>query len=239
MAKFEGSLVDCIKDFGQKTKGKFAYRRKVAHLMGLNTYTVHTWLNKHKSPGGLNLLKLFLLLELNGYVVTEAKMIDPKIREYGKLLAMEVLKMDVAVNALEAANPNGILKIMLGRSGTSHKKMAEIEATLAENEWKKASQTKFQEWINKAVFVEKQTKTIADTEKREPFVGIGHNPALEIFAHQVKAMIPLAEWIVSNQFTADERHKLREFSSNGRSNDVFKLSTILNRLCSETARKEM
>lgn len=57
---------------------------------------------------------------------------------------------------------------------------------------------------------------------------------VETFALQVKAMIPLAEVIASDRCTPGDRRRLRSLAGE---EGVFKLSTLLNRLCSETVFK--
>lgn len=241
MGRFDGVLTECLKDFAQKTKGNFPYRRRVAHVIGINPYALHVWLDKGKLPLGLNLLRLYLLLELNGYNIVETHRIHPKIRELGNMLAVGALQIDIAAKTLGFASTDGVLRVVLGKTGTT--KMTEIEAILRHNEWKSVAQNKLHEWRNEVLFTEEQpqrvTPKITGAVQKTLFSCINHESALKIFAHQVLAMVPLAEWIASDEFTPDERRKLRELSSNGRSNNVFELSTALNRLCSETARKEM
>jgi hypothetical protein len=56
---------------------------------------------------------------------------------------------------------------------------------------------------------------------------------MKAFADLVHAMLPFAELLASDEFTARERVALRQLCGGS---SIFELSTNLNRLCSETAR---
>ena len=58
-------------------------------------------------------------------------------------------------------------------------------------------------------------------------------------AHLILATLPMAERVLSDDFSSADRSRLRELTQNGRSNAVFELSNVLNRLCGERARKEL
>ena len=64
-------------------------------------------------------------------------------------------------------------------------------------------------------------------------VPVGHTEVIHALAHLVQAMIPLANSLQSDEFSVEERKQFRTFAGD----NVFELSTSLNRLCSETARK--
>jgi hypothetical protein len=62
---------------------------------------------------------------------------------------------------------------------------------------------------------------------------------IDALAHLILAARPLAERVESNDFSPEDRRRLRELTrvNRGRSNAVFELSTLLNRLCGERARE--
>jgi hypothetical protein len=64
-----------------------------------------------------------------------------------------------------------------------------------------------------------------------------HEQIIDAVAQLVLAAIPPAARMVSDEFSADERQQLRELvkTEDQRSNGVFELSNLLNRLCSDTA----
>jgi hypothetical protein len=55
---------------------------------------------------------------------------------------------------------------------------------------------------------------------------------ITLFAELIKVMIPLGDAIISDEFTASQREKVRELSGNG----VSRLSLLLKRMSSESAR---
>ena len=59
---------------------------------------------------------------------------------------------------------------------------------------------------------------------------------LQTFADLVDVMLPLAKHLNSSNITSQERAKLRELTGK---DGIFKLSNLLNRLCSETARRNL
>ena len=63
-------------------------------------------------------------------------------------------------------------------------------------------------------------------------VPVGHAEVIHALAHLLQAMIPLANSLQSDEYSVEERKQFRAFAGD----NVFELSTSLNRLCSETAR---
>jgi len=55
-------------------------------------------------------------------------------------------------------------------------------------------------------------------------------------AHAVQALIPLADYLLSDSCSEEDRKKLHEIAG---ANSVLRLTTRLRRLCSETARKQL
>lgn len=157
MAKFKGTLVECIKDFALRIRGNFRYRNNVCALLGINSEVGHRWFDKLVIPKGVNLLKLYLLMRLNGYQVVEAQKIHPKFRELGEWLAMGVLEMDVLIKALRFSGSEGVLTILTGRRDTSHGRFKEIEATLNDGEFRESAAKKLQEWRQTIVLKDEQT----------------------------------------------------------------------------------
>jgi hypothetical protein len=56
---------------------------------------------------------------------------------------------------------------------------------------------------------------------------------ITLFAELIKVMVPLGDAIISDEFTASQREKVRELSGDGRS----RLSLLLTRMSSESARR--
>jgi hypothetical protein len=244
MAKFEGALVDCIKNFAQKIKGDFAYYR-ICEVLCVNPATPHEWFDKGVMPKGVNLLKLVLLLELNDYAVLEFQNIEPSVRSFGQLIALGSLTAKEAAEEINLARPQNLLRLVLGRSRTNRSRMQQIKKLV--NGLGQTLRLKTAEWRSKVVFKDDikpegpkvaAEPALAPTTKKAATHGLTHQEALATLAHQIGAMLPLARWVESEEFDDEERELLRKLSANGHSNNVFQLSTILNRLCSVTARKE-
>jgi hypothetical protein len=62
-----------------------------------------------------------------------------------------------------------------------------------------------------------------------------HQETISALAELLKQARPLAELVASEEYSPEDRKLLRELTRNGRSNEVFDLSNLLNRLCGERA----
>lgn len=233
MAKFKGDILACVDNYGQWLRENYDYRNTIAMVLEVSSLTIGRWFDKLVMPKGLNLLKLQLLLELSGYETTECQRINPKIHELAKLVALGVLTLEEAAKLIGVSDGYSLSRILSGKYGTSSKKMALVESAI--ERFSEVGKRKLQEWKTALMLIDdKEIKT----QTEEPKDALDHKAGLEILTYQIKAMIPLVKWIASNEFNPEERRNLRELSANDRSNNVFELSNLLNRLCSETARKE-
>ncbi|MGD0576890.1 MAG: hypothetical protein ABSA74_02335, partial [Candidatus Staskawiczbacteria bacterium] len=70
-----------MKDFAGRIKGNYSFRRTIARVLDIGPRTPEYWFDKMHLPNGVNLLKLQLLLEVNGYRVQEFQKLDPAIRK--------------------------------------------------------------------------------------------------------------------------------------------------------------
>ncbi len=235
------SVYDCLVDFGSRILGDFHFRNKMCGILKINAATGHQWFDANIMPKGENLLKLRLILELNGYYLVEKTSISPGIWKLGNLIALGSVSLEEARHVLGFKNVQDVYNLCFGKQKTSPERMASLEnfCRLFETdpESKKEYQKKLKQWQENSVFVKPGNKPVPESPTKTAPRLIERTAAIKSLAHLIRAAIPLAEYIVSDDFSIQERERLRELTKEGRSNGVFDLSNLLNRLCTETARK--
>lgn len=199
-------------------------RRPLIDFVGVDPQTVTRWITGKIFPLGLSLLKLRFFLDSLGYQVDELENLkNTSLPAYklAKMIAHGVVKVSEATKKLDFADNDEIYRIVLRSSRTSSGRERLIEEL----------------W-------EKNKDKVQARPLRIPRLPIGLEPALphvrakdqelEIAAHLILALRPLAERIASDEFTPEERKHLRELV---KGDGVFHLSNALNRLCGEKARE--
>lgn len=179
----------------------------------------HRWI-QGSMPGGENLLRLRIFLELSGYQVDEFENLDPEVKLCARIIAHRLASVKEVAHATDTT-VDTLLKIILGQRKTSNKRKSLIA------NYCNLRQIPLEE-------AEKYDKN--RISHRLPFSGIDHTDRIQQLAELIQNAIPLAKEILSDQYTASERNQLRDLTSN---EGVFTLSNLLSRLCSETARKDL
>ena len=241
---FKGSTEKCLKHFSQTYQtnrtGKEVHkiRNVVCQLFGVNQQTARVWFNGYQVPIGENLLRIRLFLALNDYEVSERQELSVIVREFADQVALGVLSVNEAVKYLDATR-DAVMRILT----TQRKATGERESKIAElvQFHREEAEQKEKGWAT-AIQSLDLYKPAEKTLMPAPRMSASHKDdsmTIDTLAHLIKACLPLAERLLSDEFSADDRRKLRELTANGRSNAVFDLSNALNRLCGERARKEI
>lgn len=131
MEKFKGTLVECIKDFSRRIQGNFVFRNTICRILEAHTETGHRWFTELVTPVGKYLLKMYLLLELNGYEVNEVEALNPDIREFGRLIALGAANLQDAQAFLAYGNKSGALNVAIGRTNATEEKLQKIKSICA------------------------------------------------------------------------------------------------------------
>jgi hypothetical protein len=161
------NLANCLKDFAGRIKGNYSFRRTIARVLDIGPRTPEYWFDKMHLPNGVNLLKLQLLLEVNGYRVQEFQKLDPAIRKVGKIVATGLITTEEAAKDVGFKRAKDIARLLIGGSGTSSAKMAEINV-LAES-FTQALISKLEEWKEEVVLKE-ESATLPASQAKETAV---------------------------------------------------------------------
>jgi hypothetical protein len=221
----------------------------MAQFTGATYKTVLRWVAGENSPEGLFYIKAMFFLELLGCKIAELQYMK-KVGSYdtAKALAYNL------INLQEIAEGTGYpehsaMRAMGGRAGISDEKkekLAKLAASRAE-----LLSTAVTLWKQRTVL--KQCATVTPEfepqgdepkKKKEKKASLGQELQPEIIdtskakviatlAALIKAALPLAELVLSDSFSSEDRAFLRRLCGG---DGVFRLSNQLNRLCGETAR---
>ncbi len=248
----KGTTEECLKHFSQRTgldgsdRKEYAVRNAICELMGINPATGYQWFGKFIMPFGLNLLKLRLLLSLNGYEVRERIATQDACLKMADQIALGILKPEDAASLI-GINAKSIMRISVGYAGTTSQVIEKINQVVDLHE--PDATARLAAWkleIRKLGLGKFQTKAKDISEQPPPqpllngkTVGTEAKECVRVLEHLIQAIKPLAASMLTEEFTKDDRKALRELTTDGRSNAVFEVSNLLNRLCSESALKEL
>jgi hypothetical protein len=264
----KGTTLECLKHFksevlepiGRRNRGVVRKLRKgLCDLIGIGEATGRAWFDRFNMPNGTNLIKFRFFLESIGYEITEWRGLTATERRLSALVALSIITVKDMTTAT-GTRPDTALRWALGRTHPTKDKVPLIEKLLID----KTDNVPNDEVMQRAMYAEgiKKLRLIAPEFSRlvaQPTVSESPAPAQEkvgekivvtpssgregtvdILAHLIAAALPLAEELLS-EGSPEGRDKLRQLTRlpGSHSNGVFELSNVLNRLCSERARKEI
>jgi transcriptional regulator with XRE-family HTH domain len=206
-------------------------REQLAAALGVVVQTVYTWMSGTHAPIGETLIRLRFYLELLGYDVDELRSLPPAVRGVARLVAFEVASLqEVAafVGYEPGDGPTTLLKIFRGVRNTSDEKMR-LFASLA-TERARALEEKRQTTPNILT-----PGAPVNTDVLQGTAAL-RKDLVEVFAKMVSAMLPLAEEILSDGFTAADRELVRALADG---DGVSRLSFALTRLSGESVRNAL
>ena len=221
------------------------WRKFVTDFLGCTNQNFRRWFRSEHPPEGEHLLRVRVLCELMGYCPIELAQLDVDIQIVARLIAFKIVDFAEVTKVLDLSKGrDALLDLLLGRNGTSKDRLARLtefakgyQATLTSRQ---------EQWRRKLPSLPRDEPAVVAV--KPPVVSVRENlptnghlvldkvKVVEMLAAQVKAMLPLAQLVVSDQFSAVERKLLRSLTANGLSHGVFDLSTYLSRLCGEEAR---
>lgn len=197
----------------------------------------YKWMNDFTALGD-NLLRLRYLLELLGYNVTELSKLDPVVRDLGRLYAYDIAMLDDIAEVLGYEAGGQTRKVLMGQRNVTEgrkaqaKKFVEDFAELTDS--KRAELSMLRNLVIEEVSETTLSPAPASIRERSASKAVNAKEATIIaFAHGVQALIPLARLLMSDQFTAEDRKRMRDEAGG---NGVFDLSNLMTGLCGEKAR---
>ncbi len=223
-------------------------RRRLGEFLGPKQYeNVRRWLgnNPRAEPAGDNLLMTRFYFELIGYEVAEVKNLPQVVYNIAKAIAFKVCSVDDVATRI-GTSKHVIFPVLLGKTGMSDGR-AQIMAELFKEHEEQLHLVE-QNWRNKIGNLAKvkpdivlSTTPVASQPKLLSISApsgsiLTQKAVINILASLVNAALPLADYMVSDNCTEEEREQLRVLT---KGEGVFKLSNRLNRLCGPRALRDI
>lgn len=220
--------------------------RKLFEFMAVPPNTWRGW-KQHTNPVAERRIRLVFALERfglsDGALMSKALSVDAvQAREAISLRAVEMVQVvQVIMNRSDDTAINHTLRFLGGDTNLSSHRMDALKAFLNENRGAvlKADKGFREKYLGDACAsvpaVNEEQSGVSesfDVKKNVPV-----HQTLSLIAAHVKALIPLAEYALSDEVSSEDRRVLRELS--GQEKGVFALANFLYMLSSETARKHI
>jgi hypothetical protein len=248
-AVFTGTTAECLVHLAQATKvDHFAKRKAIASFAGVGDSTVYRWFKGVMQPVGEPLLRLRFYMEFLGYNVQELQALNPPVRDAARLFAFGIATLSEIAQLVGYSEGRGgtdtLLAVFRGTQGVSKQRLGQftsfVELYGEQLSEKKRVTQKIQ--LNGTVRAEVDadqapTRSASVVQALRPASQkptSSRDALIESLAGSVKALIPLARAISSDDFTAEDRARVRELAGG---DGVFTLANLLYRLCGERARK--
>ncbi len=217
--------------------------------------TVQDWMyNKGFRGVGLNLIKLRYMLELAGYDVIELRHIPETNKNMGRAIAYGLLTLEELVPIYRFSNGvqpfNQLLRVLLGKGSVVNERMAHVrdyeQQLLPRLQERRNEVLTRQPELTVNIESSSDTRKVADepnqhaeapriSSLRPTQVG-EHDLLIDAAAGLVNTLLPLADLLLSDAYSAEDRSRLRERAGG---DGIFKLANRLNRLCGEKARSHI
>lgn len=223
MSAFTGSVQECLRHYVANPRDEKPGDALSSFTGAPFHPTVRRWINGTVTPHGDYLLAIMYFLEDRDYTVLELKGLNKSVKEVGWLIAHKVISIEEAQQAIGYPETSGLRRVLFGRGGTSKARLKKLGNL--------ARQHRQAEGLHLVKAVNSPPKAASGKANGQY---LSHDRLLQILADVVKAGLPLAELIVSDAFTAEERKRFRCMVGG---DGTFRFSNALNRLCGEKARE--
>ncbi|MCL4404174.1 hypothetical protein M1432_02430 [Patescibacteria group bacterium] len=221
---FQGNVMDCLRHFIASTDPRaetLAKKRELRDYAGVRTSTVSRWAKGTQKPVGLPYLKTMFFLETKGYVVTEIGAMDGTVRAFGRLVAAGAIPFDAARQKLSYKHGDSLLRVLHGKEKAAPDKIrtmaAIVEAGLKQA---RSADPQMPKWDPALLHPQ---KTVSEKEM-----------AVETMAYVAKLAVLFGSRVVSDDFTAEDRRRMRALAGD---ETFFRASNLMSQLCSEKARE--
>lgn len=204
---YTATTFECIQHLG-KNEFSLIERTELERKLDSNWITIRRWMNGSNMPKGTRLIKLRVLLLQRGYRITDLEGFDNITILLCCMLASGELSLDDIRKALDYRSENEVLRLLLTpgyftRMSTGRQLKAQALAKV-------------------------DMTAVAETKTH-----FTNDMVLKATSNLIKALLPFAESIAADNFSADERKRLRELSG---SETIFRLSNAIVALTGEKAR---
>lgn len=230
-----------LKDFADKnamilSAQRCSVRNALCDMLAIHRETGHTWFVEGGLPIGKNLLKLGLFLELVGYNTEERASLSNETKELADGIALSTIDIGRDFPLFDS-------KVIYDWAFGKYKPHSGNRSVLLNvlNQKRMETLVVRRSWVTKILDLNLMLPAIKihDSSADSSAVELSHDELIHALAQMIKSGIPLAERLLSDEFSAQERSSLIGATKSARSNGVFDFSNLLNRLCSERARNEI
>lgn len=190
-------------------------RQRLAEFLDVQVQTIRCWQRGKTIPAGIRLLKMHFLLDQIGEVDLDWKLTDPDVICVGKLVAFKALTVESVIAEFKGKvnDEQNVVRMLCGHAHIKSDNQA-IFKRIAESN----SQA-----LDEAI------KKWSDLLYRDP-----RDQIIAELSHRLLGVLPLCEQMISDDWTAEDRHELRQRCGQ---ETVFKLYNALGALCGEKARQ--
>jgi hypothetical protein len=250
MSIFNGSTKECVLHFGKNFAGNGRAVKSLVDFCEISHNTAVRWINGNRSIplGGKNLIKLRYFLGAIGYAVSEVMELSDTARKLADIVATGIktpeeatLALGFKINPDSSSENEGVYRVAQGKSDTSKSRKLLINKIYADGY--ELIEAKKRNLIDECGIVSSTnfgigiaTPNVATTPSVNKVSSKIHASSLSILANLIRAISPLAEEVASDEFSADERKKLRELCGE---KTIFNLNNTLSMLCGERARNQI
>lgn len=221
-----GTTQECLTHLGRQVPSsdveRGAFYKPIADFTRRSHSTVGRWFKGESAIEGESLLRLRYYLTKLGYQVSELEMLHPTIRELGRVIAEGKIEFEKAVDLIGIDRDQLYRTVLRGVMPLDDRleRIAELVKELGGG----TSAGRSERVV---------TREVASRKGDQANAGLSREDTILSLACLIKAATPLAQAIVSDAFSAEDRQRLRDLAGK---DGVYRLSTIMNRLCSEAAR---
>lgn len=234
---FKGTTAECLAHFA-KRPGCIEVMSKM--LPSAHIRTIERWLKEGiREPVGEYLIRVRVILSELGYEVAEFQALELGIQKACKMFAFDLASIDDLVAEFgydgSVSGRSQLFKILRDGSGMHPERKQRVEAFIESFDMMIAEV----EHAFRERFVHSDTKPTEPLPTREVHL-MRHKPSdadkkavLDSLARTVAAILPLAERVLTDDYTPEDREYIR---ANAGGTGVFKAANALYRLCGERAR---
>lgn len=244
--KNSASLTDCIEDFYENVEtNDYVVRSVLRDLTGVTSNTISRWMRGVHEPSGINRVAVIYVLERIGYRISEFESVSDTVRDYGLYVVFGDKTAQSVQCELNLRNQQQVGELLLGRRYVSKEMRETMEQEVQQDKAglvskKREIEARLPSVDDSDIFVSaddllKKSETRNGQPAQVELSDSLREEITEAFISQAESLKTLAELVLSDEFSGDDRQKIRDRFESG--NGIFELSNLINQLCSETARE--
>lgn len=197
--------------------------------------TAARWRAKRADPLGISLVLVRLFLQDHGYDVKELKDAHPLIVRCNRAIAAGVVQHEKLQAVLGYANSQDVFRVLQHRKLPVSVRMRMLEDYLAEVSPEKDREELAVANPCRSEGALPRLRPVDAPSRARARVASPKGSIDDAFVHQVLALLPLANYFLSDDVNDEKRKAIRERFTR---NEIFDLSNVLGSLCSTTARND-